>query len=377
MPVLTHHFKVDNGDMSLFELSSGRKMLIDINIREPGDDIADVHGQLRKLLSRDANDRLYVDVMLQTHPDSDHIRGFEKYFHTGPLEDWSEKDDKIVVREMWSSPMAFRRASKNLVLCADAKAWAAEARRRVREHRNNNIVTHPGDHIQVLGADVDGKTDDLGSILVKTGTVIDSIAGQVDGSFKALLLGPLNSIDDDDEEVLTKNNSSVVLQMTLAAPGNPQAAKYLYGGDAEVVVWEKMWATYPSHAFQYDILLSPHHCSWHSLSHDSWSKDSNPAVAPDAKSALSQALPGARVLASSKEIKDNNDDPPCYGAKLEYESIVNDNSVDGEFICLAEQLGDEPFTIEVTANGPRPKRVEAAAIIGAADPMGRDPLGHG
>lgn len=50
-------FPVGNGDMTLLELESGRKILIDINIRaaadDPDDDTPDVATALRDRLTRD------------------------------------------------------------------------------------------------------------------------------------------------------------------------------------------------------------------------------------------------------------------------------------------------------------------------------------
>ena len=122
-----YHFPVGNGDMTLLEIASGDKyvrILCDMHIRSSSDrniegfDVSqcDVIAKLHELLDRDGSDRPYVDALILTHPDEDHIRGYEKYFHTGGPEDYKEsKDgeyDKIFVREMWSSPLIFRRKQK-------------------------------------------------------------------------------------------------------------------------------------------------------------------------------------------------------------------------------------------------------------------------
>jgi Cft2 family RNA processing exonuclease len=126
--------------MTLIELESGRRILVDINIRaaadDPEDDTPDVASQLRDRLKRDQAGRLYVDAFLLTHPDADHIRGLKNHFHLGAPNTWSKASDKIIIREMWSSPIVFRRASRNHVLCDDVNDWAAEARRRVRLHQD-------------------------------------------------------------------------------------------------------------------------------------------------------------------------------------------------------------------------------------------------
>jgi hypothetical protein len=62
MSVQTFHFRVDNGDMTLIRLESGRAILTDINIRasadDPNDRTPDVAAQLKKLLKRDDKGRL-------------------------------------------------------------------------------------------------------------------------------------------------------------------------------------------------------------------------------------------------------------------------------------------------------------------------------
>ena len=123
-------FPVDNGDMTLVQLETGRTILIDINIRQLDDDgeVRDVLADLRARLPKDKLKRHYVDAMLLTHPDQDHCRGLVDHFHLGPLADYVEPDeggdDKIVIREMWSSPMVYRRRPAGDPLCPDAKAWA-------------------------------------------------------------------------------------------------------------------------------------------------------------------------------------------------------------------------------------------------------------
>jgi hypothetical protein len=171
MKVTTTHFQVGNGDMTLIKLESGRCILVDCKITlcadDPNDDTADVGTQLRDLLVRDGSDRLYVDVFLLTHPDQDHCAGLRRHFHLGILNQWNADDDTIVIREMWSSPIVFRRAERKepkTPLCEDALAWQKEARRRANLFKAQRYALD-GDRILILGEDVGGNTDDLGQIL--------------------------------------------------------------------------------------------------------------------------------------------------------------------------------------------------------------------
>ena len=352
-------FPVDNGDMTLIKLESGRTILVDINIREPVDGIRDVSKDLRTRLGTDGSGRPYVDAMLITHPDQDHVRGLKKHFHLGPLADYPEakkgEDPKIVIREMWSSAMVFRRMPKDETICEDAKAWQKEARRRVALFREKG-TSATGDRIQLMGEDADGKTDDLDDILVKTGKTITTINGTTDTSFRGRLLAPTGKGTDEEEETKSKNHSSVIIRFCVAFGETLHACRFLCGGDAMVAIWERIWRDWKdaTASIDYHILQSPHHCSWHSLSHDSWSdKGEDAKVSKDARSALGQAKKGAFIIACSKPIKDDKDDPPCIRAKREYESILR--PVEGQFLNTALHGGKDdpvPMEFDVTASGP-------------------------
>mgnify|MGYP002717867323 CR=1 FL=1 len=378
-------FSVACGDMTLIKTDNGKNALIDINVRkaadDPDDDTPDVITQLKERLPKDSDGRPYVDAFLLSHPDEDHCRGLKKHFHLGLPSNYVKDSGKIVIREMWSSPIVFRRRQRDHVLCDDAQAWATEARRRVKRFRELGYCP-TDERILILGEDVDGKTDDLGDILVKVDENWTRINGEEDGTFSAELLAPLPAIDDEEEEVLSKNNSSVISLIQLSSGAIADACRFLSGGDAEVEIWERLWERHEDNAEQrlgYDLLQTPHHCSWHSLSHDSWSKKGEDAkVSEDARSALGQPRVGATIIASSKTITDDDSDPPCIRAKREYESILED--VDGDFICVADE-GDEPVEFDVKAGGLERVKKKAtarlAATVSAPLVIGARPVKHG
>jgi hypothetical protein len=354
-------FPVDNGDMTLITLESGRTILVDVNIRKAVDDdddeeITDVAALLRDRLERDGDGRHYVDAFLLSHPDEDHCRGLKRHFHLGKPEDWSKTADKILIREMWSSPIVFRRKKDvDGAVCDDAEAWWSEARRRVKLYRDTKTKssTKDGDRIQILGQDKDGKTDDLADILAKTDSEITKICGKVDNTFRAWLLAPHLVSKEDAEKLSGKNHSSTVVRFSIKGGDNADAARFLTGGDAMVENWERVWSRNKklTDRLYYDILLSPHHCSWHSLSYDSWSEKGEDAeVSKDARSALSQTRKKAFIIASSNEIKDDDNDPPCIRAKREYEDIVG--AADGTFVCVAEECAGDALLFAIDADGP-------------------------
>jgi hypothetical protein len=383
-------FPVDNGDMTLITLADDTTILIDVNLRDCAEDDQDpscnVVKELRKRLKKDHNGRPYVDAFLLSHADQDHCRGMKKHFHLGPLSDYDDKPSegeelKIVIREMWSSPMMFRRASKNHTLCEDAKSFNTEARRRVKIFKEKKPVLD-GDRILIIGEDENGKTDGLESILVKIDEKFNRINGNTNQHAAMRVLGPLPLQEEAEEEKLRKNHSSVIMQISFKADRIEDACLFLTGGDAEVYIWEKLWQRKKNNLseIQYDLLLAPHHCSWHTLSYDSWSECENPQVNPDAKSAISQCRDGGFIISSSKPIKDDKNDPPCWGAKKEYLAIIEKN--EERFYCTGEYPSEkdpEPLTFKVSKEGFQSPSKKSVPITGSAVIYGstREPKGHG
>lgn len=388
-------FPVGCGDMTLIQLADAARttILVDIHIRSAADDedddnVRDVANDLRNMLKKDENGRPYVDAMLNSHPDRDHIGGFVNHFWTGPLADYADDkkpqaEKRIVIREMWCSLLIEKRKSKNHTLVPDALAFNKEARRRVQLNKDKQFVgVEDGDRVLILGDDQDKK--DIGPILVDVDQTFTKVNGKdLSKFFSAIVLGPLPVGSEADEELLSKNHSSVILNITLAADANtPDGCKFLTAGDAEVAIWEKLWARHKNTKanLEYDLLQTPHHCSWHTLSHDSWSKlREKVKVSLDARSALAQTRSGAIIVATSKAIKDDDKDPPCIRAKREYESIVNDAK--GSFVCTGEWptvAAQEPMTFTITGDGPQPPAKKeggskSAGVLSAAS----TPMPHG
>lgn len=367
-------FPVCNGDMTLLRMQNGQTILADIKIRQAADDqddeTPDVAADLRSRLKRDEHDRLCVDAFLLSHPDADHITGLRAHFHLGPPDTWVKKDDKILIREMWSSPIVFRRASSQHVLCDDAEAWAAEARRRVKRFLEVGFDTEAGDRILIMGEDVGGKTDDILEVVVRVGETITACNRIEDNAFEARLLAPLPADDDEEEDVLSKNWSSVILRFSLAGGGVSDRCQFLTGGDAGVAIWKRLWERHgDDHAdwLSYDILQTPHHCSWRSLSFDRWSElGEKVQVDEQARSALSQTRKGAVVIASCKTIKADDDNPPHERAKREYLDILDGDS--DRFFCIEEHWEKQGQSLEfvIKANGVTRKIARAAALAASA-----------
>lgn len=375
-------FPVDNGDMTLLRLADSKatSLLIDCKIRSAADDSGDVTRDvakdLRNRLKTDSNGRPFVDAMLLSHPDEDHCLGLEKHFWLGSLSDYPDdnkpKDEKrIVIRQLWSSPMVFRRASKNHPLCSDAKAFKKEAKRRIKVNEDNGFTVGDGDRILIMGEDESGKTDNLTPILIRSGEEFTGINGQASIYLTSLLLAPISKQDEETEDKLSKNCSSVIVNFKIkSSEFGSNISKLLTGGDAEVEIWERISEEYLTSDLEYDLLLAPHHCSWRSLSHDSWSENGeNAKVSAKARKALGQARYGALIISSSKPIVDDDNDPPCIRAKREYRSILGSSGI---FKCTGEEptkAKPAPIELETTGSGFKlAATLSAAAAVTSTSP---------
>ncbi len=356
-------YPVDNGGMTLIKLNDTDKttILVDMNIRTAADDLDDntydVAQHLRKQLSEDENGRPYIDAFVLTHNDDDHIRGIQRHFHLGSLDDYNEPNDgeepKIIIHETWSSYRFWKRASDSNNLCDDAKAFNCEMKRRVKLYEDNQKIQNAGDRAIIIGEDPEGKTKNLTAILKQIDTSFSEINQKILSDLISInALGPLpQQGGEDDEYFQKKNRGSVILQLKIRQGDEENIL--LLPGDAEVDVWEYMWEKYSEENLKYDILLAPHHCSWHSLSHDSYSQSEKPEESENAKKALSQAKKGAFIISSSKPIKRNDADPPSEAAKKIYLKILDNEE---HFLCTAEYpKADEvePIFLRLTGYGPQ------------------------
>lgn len=355
--------------MTLLKIASNNTfftVLVDMNIRvsaSSDEDRCDALSELHNRLEKDGNNRPYVDVLLVTHPDDDHIHGFQKHFHQGDPHSYTEskKGDKqkIIAQEIWSSPLIFRRKSKNHKLSEDASTFDTEARRRVKLYRETKTIGTAGNRIRIIGDDENNANDDIPEIVYLTDSVITKLNEVSIKEMAVTVLGPLPDTEFDDSTDHDKNRSSVIMRWAIASHGMTVPTNHLLlGGDAGVKVWEKLWERYANDTeiLEYDLLIAPHHCSWHTLSHDSFSNSKNPKVSPNAKRALSQAKQGGVIISSSNEIKDDDTDPPNHKAMKEYEGIAS--SVCGSFECLEDnkpnkKKAPEVLTFALTKSGPQ------------------------
>ena len=361
-----------NGGMTLIKLNDldNTVILIDCSIGEELiANYCDVKQELRDRLPSDLEGRPYVDAFILTHRHDDHLKGFQKYFHLGPLGEYNKDDDelKIIIKELWSSHIFGKPASSTYNLCDDARAFNKEMKRRVELFKSDSQIKNEGDRAIIIGKEPDGKPDGIGKIKYDIGDMFTKINNRdLISKFSGYILSPIEKQETEDDECFTdKNRQSIVIQLTIKQ--GIYENKLLLSADAECLVWETLWTKYKNDTskLEYDILYAPHHCSWHSLSYDSQSNDDNPQVCIEAKKALSQKKEGAFIVSQSKIIKDADQDPPSEAAKKEYVEIVGEV----QFICTNEypdKKKPEPLEFNFTGDGPQKRGVRERSKLSIA-----------
>lgn len=366
-------FPVGNGDTILLKLTDDTTIILDCNIRndahdEENDECYDVHSHLLEELKRDEKDRPFVDAFILTHADQDHCRGFQTSFHTGAPDKYETKEDeptKILMAEIWFSRRVFSNFD-DCPLCDDAKAFKKEVERRIALYKSGDSNRNlPGNRLRVIGYGESEETQGLGDITTAPGNSLNLINGSVKDDFSFFVHAPFKR-GEEDSDVEQRNNSSIVLQACFKVDGVDRACLILLGGDSPWDVWRALYRKSAEADLQWDLLLSPHHCSWSFFNNTPYEDNKEPQQS--SLDVLGRHREGAFVVASSKPIKDDDCNPPHYSAKQEYVKVVGE----AKFLCVGEIPSEEkpePLIFTMTSSGPvrdessTLKRVSVAAAV--------------
>ena len=348
------YFPVRNGDCSLITLSDNTQIIIDCNTTAEASDEDDpsrydVHQHLLDFGKKLDGKIPHVDVFILTHADQDHCRGFDTMFYAGDPAKYTvkhTKEDLILIDELWFTHRIF--ASHEGPLSDWAKAFRKEAQRRIDLHLANSPArNNAGNRIRVVGHSNNPAYKDLGDLVVTPGNYIDVIDRKQKKDFRFFVHAPFRK--EVDSKLAERNGTSVVLQACFDAGETRHAGLAMFGGDAGAAIWSKILELSDDATLQYDLFLAPHHCSWTFFSDLPYKENKIPAK--DSLAILGKALDGARVIASCKPIKPDDDNPPHHAAKVEYVKTVGKD----KFISLSE-VGDPkrplPTTFEMSGNGP-------------------------
>lgn len=291
-------YPVGNGDSVLIK-SDNHAILTDIHYRSNADnDDESEYDIATDLLNECGNS---ISVFINTHPDKDHILGFESIFHTGTPSKFKENSDLLLVEEIWVTPYVL-----NITDPTDqSKAFVEEVRRRDALNDDKD-----GNRLKIISVDDANETQ-----------------GQFGDTLSWMALSPIDEYcelaEDDDSE---RNNTSIVIRWNFSKGENSFAV--LLGGDAEKEVWERINKDCTDDELSWNCLLAPHHCS--SSTFGNKNDDEEYEIVEDAKSAISHVIGNGWIISSSKKPEDNDDNPPSWWARSEYIKILNNIEEKGE-----------------------------------------------
>jgi hypothetical protein len=301
-------------------------------------------GDLLELL-RDEDGVPHLDVFILTHPDLDHCRGYKRDFYQGDPAKYSKKDKddkKILIDQMWFSPRIFQDHED---LNDEAQAIRDELDRRKKLFvEDDSKKADEGNRLWCIGYSDSDELKGLADITTIPGNSVSEFNQQERDDLSFFIFAPVKK--DSDDEDSERNNTSIAFAAEFHFENAEAGSRALFFGDNSRHVLERIYdQNEKSERLEYDLLFAPHHCSWYTFS-DSPDGD----VSEKVQALLGKKRDEARVVASSKPVKNNDDNPPSYKAKKQYVAVVGEDN----FICTEEWPNEDSPTklvFVVTANG--------------------------
>ncbi|MBO0360834.1 cobyric acid synthase CobQ [Hymenobacter sp. BT186] len=367
------YYPVCNGDCSLLTLTDNTTIMVDCNIRESskGDSDEtqfDVKADLLQSIQR-RESKPFVDVFVLTHGDKDHCLGYTKNFYQGdPLkyDKTNLEAQEIIMDEIWFSPMIQEIHSND-----EEDNVQQEVMRRVALHLKGDPNSNkPGNRILIIGYDGNDSFQKLNHLRKIPGNIITSFNQKEQTLFSVFLHAPFKEQLYDEEK--TKNSASIVFQARFKqSPADTNfSCLAMFGGDADHYSWciiqtktEQSNNHINQQALNWDLFLAPHHCSW-TYFNDCPQKD-NPTPKDSSLAILDYKRLNAKVIASSKAILDNDDNPPHHQAKKQYVNKVGSVKFLNTETHIVKKKTPQPIVFEVTAQGPVPPKITEGSAIGA------------
>lgn len=339
-----YFWPVGTGDSTTFVVRPNEVMFqVDLRHSQKSEDeetdCAPVIDYLEEHLPK-VNGRPYLSAFAITHPDKDHIQGFEELL------------ERVTVGELWFSPRIFREHDDEPdSLSNDAKAFRDEAHRRVTATVEAGGDPGAGDRVRIVGWDdlldeehYQGFPPEFFSV---PGDVVESLDGDdLTGEFRVVIHGPFKQ--GSDEDVGDRNDTSLAMQVVFG--DDPSAGGVLLFGDHKYPVIRKIFDVTKAHGneanLRWQVLLAPHHCSKSVMYQD---ENGKLVLKQDMLDDFGEnQVEAGYIVASANCIPSSNkdgDNPPHAIAKARYQEVAV-----GGFVCTHDDGGHaEP--LKFTVNG--------------------------
>lgn len=263
----------------------------------------------------------YLSVFALTHPDQDHIRGFEELLK------------RVTIGEIWHTPRIFRDHKEGETLCADAEVFRKEVDRRRKIIIKDPDNVRCGDGLRIIGHDDILNEDKYKELPRKCTSIPGSLITTLDSKdvsdvFEAFVHAPFK-VDSE----ASRNNTSLSLQIILK--DNAGTGKALFFGDREYQsikqIFDKTIERKREERLQWDILLTPHHCSKKVMyfKDDGDEKEKYKQDLMDLFDKYKTEVAFIVVSADDNFTDGDGDNPPHSEARKHYEEII----ASGHFLC--------------------------------------------
>jgi hypothetical protein len=341
------YWQVGTGDSSTVSVKKDDKVIqIDLHHMAKAEDKEEPHwpivDELEKCLPK-KNGKPYLAVFALTHPDKDHIQGFEELLK------------RITIGEIWQTPRIF--TEKMGELCEDAKKFKKEVLRRRDVIMKNDVKDiKSGDRLIVIGHDEIFEKDDYKDFPKEfrafPGKSIQKIDGEdVSKIFDAFVHAPFK-IDSAD----ARNDTSLSLHITLSTDDGTKTGTALFFGDRQYPtikeIFDKTIEKKRTQYLKWDVMLVSHHCS-KKIMYWPDEGEEDEKFKKDIMDCFEKYKNSGAYEIASCESDFTDDDralPPHKKARNRYEEIIEK----GHFICTHEHPDDkkpEPIIFELTSNG--------------------------
>lgn len=288
------------------------------------------------------NGKPFLSVFALTHPDEDHIRGFNELLKC------------VTIGEIWHTPRIFRDHKEDATLCEDAEGFRKEVERRRKIIIANPANVKSGDNLHIIGHDDilnDDKYKDFPrertSVPGKLITTLDE--NDVSDVFEAFVHAPFKV-----DAAAARNNTSLSLHITLKEGAG--IGKALFFGDREYQTTKQIFEITIERKCEerlaWDILLTPHHCSKKVMYFKGDGEDEETFKQDIMDYFNNYKNNGAYIIVSSDHnfSDGDGDNPPHNKARKRYEEII----YSGHFLCTHQHLSTkspEPIVFIVNKYG--------------------------
>ena len=335
---------VGNGDSTTIAVNEDVVMQLDLHQLKKAENEDDDHSliidELERLLP-EKDGKPYLSVFALTHPDKDHIGGFEDFL------------DRITIGEIWFTPRIFREYDEEL--CNDAVVFKEEVERRRDVAIKKGGEPDSGDRIRIIGHDDILNDEEYDGFPEKCRTIPGNSIYRLDGEnysdeFEAFVHAPFK-----DDSAGERNDTSLAMQVALW--DGDKCLKGLFLGDLKYPtikkIFDKTKERNRAEKLKYNCFLAPHHCS-KSVMYFQTEGEEKATLKQDILDEFEEAaLDGAYIIASCESdfTDEKGKNPPHAKARDRYEEIIDS----GKFLCTHEHSSDasnpEPIRFELEEEG--------------------------